>query len=309
MNRMQQRENAKCKMQNCQRLFACCILHFALAALTSCSDLPLLQPQPTATPTVLEQATTLYEQGNQLFDQGEYQAAIGAYDQALALDATNARAFNNRALAYQALGQIGEARADFVRAVQADPTYLRAYKNHVALLEQTGEDPATLAAIEGRLAELEPAAAAQHRYRQGVALHETGDLAGARQAYDAALAADSQHVDALYERALLSLAEGRPADAVTDLDRALQLSPRAANAFYARALAHLAAGSPPAALADLDRALELRPAYPEALLARADLALAADDQERARRDLDSLGGMPLDEQLEAAAAALRRRLE
>lgn len=284
------------------------MVYGAFAALTGCTDLPLLQPPPTPTPTAQETAAALYEQGNVLFDGGEYGAAIAAYDQALALDDSNARAFNNRALAYEALGQIDQARADFAAAVAADPSYLRAYKNHAALLERTGADPAGLAAIYARLAELEPAAAADHRYREGVALHGMRDFAGARRAYDAALAADPQHVDALYERALLSLAEGRPADAAADLDRAVRLSPRAANAYYARAIARNASGDRPGARGDLDQALRLRPTYAEALLARADLALASSDQAQARADLAALERLTLDDQLQAAAAALRRRL-
>jgi tetratricopeptide (TPR) repeat protein len=270
--------------------------------------LPLLTPQPTATPTLAEQAAARYEEGNLLLDQGEHQQAIAAYDQALALDPQHARALNNRALAYQALGQFDQALAGFEAAERADPTYLRAYKNHAALIERAGDDARALAQIYGRLAELEPAAAASHRYQQGVALHGLRDYAAARRAYDQALATDPQHVDALYERALLSLAERRHAEAVADLDRAIRLSPRAANAYYARAVARAAGGDSGAALADLDQALRLRPTYAEALLARADLALAASDEQRARADLDALDRLPLDDQLQAAAAALRRRL-
>jgi tetratricopeptide (TPR) repeat protein len=276
--------------------------------LTSCSDLPLLTPAPTPTLTVQEQAAAFYEQGNILFDQGEYDQAIAAYDRALALDPTHARAYNNRALAHQARERYDQALADFEAATRADPTYARAYKNRIALLERTGGNQRQVAADYGRLAELEPAATADHRYRQGVALHGLRDLAAARRAYDLALAADPQHVDALYERALLSLAERRHADAVADLSRAMRLSPRAANAYYARALARAATGDRPGALGDLTQALTLRPDYAEALLARADLALAAGNTALARADLGRLELLQLDDPLAAAAAALRRRL-
>jgi tetratricopeptide (TPR) repeat protein len=281
---------------------------WTILLLAGCADLPILQPAPTPTPTVQEQAADLYEQGNLLFDQGEYDQAIVAYDQALALDPTNAHALNNRALAHQARERFPEALADFQAAVTADPTYARAYKNRAALLERTGADPRQLAADYGRLAELEPQAAADHRYRQGVALHGQRDYAAARQAYDAALAADPQHVDALYERALLSIAEQNPADAVADLDRAIRLSPRAANAYYARAVARATSGDPRRARDDLDEALRLRPGYPEALLARADLALAAGDTAQTAADLDRLDALQIDDQLQAASAALRARL-
>jgi len=274
---------------------------------------PLLAPYNAAIATaeaggdVKAQALAYYERGNAQLDQRDNAAAVADYTKALDLDPTNARAFNNRALAYAALGQPDQALADYAAAIRIDPTYTRAYQNRLHLLEQRG-DLKGMAADYERLAALEPKNAADYRYRQGSALHGLRDFAGARKAYDAALATDPQHVDALYERALLSFAEGQPAAAIADLDRALRLSPRAANAYYARGQAREALGDHAAAIGDFTQALNLRADYPDALLARAAAYHATGSDDQARSDLDALSQMPLDDTLKAATDALREQI-
>jgi tetratricopeptide (TPR) repeat protein len=262
------------------------------------------------------QAAALYERGNLRFDQGELEEAIADYSAAVALDPAHSRAFHNRAFARATLGDAAAALADYDEAIRLDPAYVRAHQNRLRLLEQQAAgaaDPAPLlaqiAAGTRRRAALEPAAAALYRYQEGAALVRLRDAAGARAAFDAALLADPQQVDALYERGLLSFAEGRLDAALADFDAALALSPRAANAHYARGLARQAAGDLERAIADFSRAIALRPAgYPEALLARAVAYVAAGQGPQARADLERLEGLQLDETLTRAADALRAQL-
>jgi tetratricopeptide (TPR) repeat protein len=280
-------------------------------------------PPPTATPPFAREsaavataeasgdakarAGALYERGNAKFDAGKLEDAIADYNQALKLDPRNARAFNNRALAQSALGKTDAALADYGQAIKLDPGYVRAYKNRLPLLEQKG-DLRTIAADYNQLAALDADNADEYRYRQGAALRGLGDTAGARKAFDAALARNPEHVDALYERALLNFAERKLPAAIADLDKAIGQSPRAANAHYVRGLAWSAQGDPARALADFDVALKLKPKYPEAQLARASALHAANDDARARAALDGLDQQALDDGLKAAADALRRQL-
>jgi tetratricopeptide (TPR) repeat protein len=305
-------------------LRAWCVVIAALAC-SGCSSPLARDPGPPPTPTPLlaaynaaiataeaggdikAQAAAYYERGNVQLDQGDNAAAIADYTKALTLDSTNARAFNNRALAYVALGQADQALADYAEAIKVDPSYVRAYQNRLRLLEQRG-DLKGMAADYDRLAQLDSKNAADHRYRQGSALHGLRDFAGARMAYDAALAADGQHVDVLYERALLSFAEGQPAGAIADLDHALRLSPRAANAYYARGQAREALGDHAAAINDFTQALGLRKDYPDALLARAAAYHASGRADLARADLAALDRMQLDDTLTAAAQALQEQM-
>jgi tetratricopeptide (TPR) repeat protein len=303
---------------------AWCVITLSLVS-TGCSSLLAREPglPPTATPLLAPynatiatadagndlkaQAAAYYERGNVQLDQGENSAAVADYTKALALDPTNARTFNNRALAYAALSQPDQALADYTMAIRVDPSYIRAYQNRLLLLEQRG-DLKGMAADYERLAQIDPKNAADHRYRQGSALHGLHDFAGARTAYDAALGANPQHVDALYERALLDLAEDQPAAAIADLDRALRLSHRAANAYYARGQAHEMVGDHAAAISDFTQALNLRADYPEPLLARAAAYHASGQMDLARADLVMLDRVQLDDTMMRVLEVLREQI-
>ena len=308
-----------------KRIAACVALAVLLAA---CSE-PLVEPRPPRTPTAVidrynaivataeagddlsARARAYYDRGNIWFDQQNYTEAIADYDRALALDPSLSRAFHNRGLAYALLKEYDTALRDYALAIHLDPAYRRAYENRVRLLEQLVVERTDetllqqLADDYGKLAELIPEAEAMYRYRQGVILARLGDRLAAREAFDAALRARPQHVDALYERALLHYADGDLNAALADLDAALRLSPRAANAYYVRGLIRHAQGDIRSAIADFGQALVLQPEYPEALIARAAAYAAQGNTAAARADLQRLDGLTLDPTLQQAREALQ----
>lgn len=299
--------------------------------LAACSE-PLVEPRAPRTPTavidrynaivataeagedLLARARAYYDRGNIWFDQQNYTEAIADYDRALALDPSMSRAFHNRGLAYAMLKEYDAALRDYALAIHLDPDYRRAYENRVRLLEElTASTPdetllQQLADDYGNLARLIPAAEAPYRYRQGLILARLGDRTAAREAFDAAIRARPQHVDALYERALLHYADGDLNAALADLDAALRLSPRAANAYYVRGLIHRAQGDARSAIADFGQALLLQPAYPEALIARAATYAEQGNITAARADLQRLDDLQLDPPLRQAREALRLRI-
>ncbi len=298
---------------------------------TACSE-PLVEPRAPRTPTavidrynavvataeagddLLARARAYYDRGNIWFEQQNYTEAIADYDRALALDPSMSRAFHNRGLAYALLKEYDAALRDYTQAIRLDPAYRRAYENRVRLLEQlTANTPdetrlQQLADDYGSLAQLIPEAEAPYRYRQGVILARLNDRTAAREAFDAAIRARPQHVDALYERALLHYAGGDLNAALADLDVALRLSPRAANAYYVRGLIRHAQGDTRSAIADFGQALLLEPAYPEALIARAAAYVEQGNVTAAQADLKRLDDLQLDPTLQQARAALHARL-
>ncbi|MCS6938129.1 MAG: tetratricopeptide repeat protein, partial [Roseiflexus sp.] len=296
----------------------CCVAFTMLAIFPAACSEPLVEPRAPRTPTavidrynaivataeagedLLARARAYYDRGNIWFDQQNYTEAIADYDRALALDPSMSRAFHNRGLAYAMLKEYDAALRDYALAIHLDPDYRRAYENRVRLLEElTVSKPdetllQQLADDYGSLARLIPAAEAPYRYRQGLILVRLGDRTAAREAFDAAIRARPQHVDALYERALLHYASGDLDAALSDLDAALRLSPRAANAYYVRGLIRRAQGDARSAIADFGQALLLQPAYPEALIARAATYAEQGNMTAARADLQRLDDLQLD---------------
>jgi len=98
----------------------------------------------------------------------------------------------------------------------------------------------------------------------GRLLWRRGDAEGAREALDAAIGADPEHLDARRWRAELNLAEARPADAIRDYEAAVACAPSRADLAYN--LANTLAGEGRFAEAEgwYRRALDLAPAFPDA---------------------------------------------
>ena len=69
------------------------------------------------------------ETGKILLSEGQPAAALEEFGRALALDPLDARNFNNRGVALDALGQTEAARQDFERALRIDPGLTEARQN------------------------------------------------------------------------------------------------------------------------------------------------------------------------------------
>ncbi|KAI5449781.1 Small glutamine-rich tetratricopeptide repeat-containing protein 2 [Naganishia albida] len=72
-------------------------------------------------------AESLKAEGNALISQKQYSTAIEKYSEAIALDPSNAVYYSNRAAAWSAMGEHGEAVKDAERAVERDAGFVRGY--------------------------------------------------------------------------------------------------------------------------------------------------------------------------------------
>ncbi len=70
-------------------------------------------------------AITLYIEGNRCLKEGAYSQAVEKYSQAIRWYPQNARAFYNRAIAYEKLGKKEKAEADYQRALQDEDARTR----------------------------------------------------------------------------------------------------------------------------------------------------------------------------------------
>ena len=190
------------------------------------------------------------ERGNAAYGNREYDAALAAYDDAIALSHdgdANARA--NKAAVLIALSRWRDATAECVRALAIDGAYERAVRRLEGCVVKTGsfDDAiasatalgASSAALAGRLTRLRDAR------DRGNELFKAGDKAGAEAAYGAVIE-----------------------------DGACASTPGAAIVFCNRAACRAGLGNNEGALADADAALARDETYQKARLRRA-TALAA----------------------------------
>lgn len=80
-----------------------------------------------------------YRWGNLRKQFGHAIAAIEKYSLAIAGDPRYVEAFNNRGSAYQMMGKLGEARADYLQAIELNPKLEEAYLNLGRLLDTQEE--------------------------------------------------------------------------------------------------------------------------------------------------------------------------
>lgn len=74
-----------------------------------------------------ETADEAKQAANQLFKDKHYEKAADVYSIAIELDDSNCVLYGNRAFAYIKLEQYGAAIADASRALELEPTYIKAY--------------------------------------------------------------------------------------------------------------------------------------------------------------------------------------
>jgi predicted O-linked N-acetylglucosamine transferase (SPINDLY family) len=156
-------------------------------------------------------------------DLGRLDAALAAFDQAIALDRSYAPAHFNRGVALQLQGRLDEAVAAYGAAMNLRPDYAEAATNAAIVLQELGRLDDAVRGFE-LVAGLKPDASEPYN-NLGIAL----------------------------------LARGQPAEAVTAFQRALALKPDYSQAFYNMGNAWRELGKPEGAIAAYGQALRLRP--------------------------------------------------
>jgi tetratricopeptide (TPR) repeat protein len=218
-----------------------------------------------------------YMQGH-LLVADELDAALAAFDRALALDGEYAPAHYFRARVLHRLGRPAEAADAYRRATSLNERLSQAWLGLGQLELQRGEVAAARVPLERALA-LEPRdPATHHALAQVAAALGEADAAATHAAGAARLGDRSTPIDdprrrtavepighaALNRRGLDLLAAGRPEEAVTWFRRAIAADPGRAPARYNLGRAEQARGRPAAAIEAARAALRIDPAYVEA---------------------------------------------
>jgi tetratricopeptide (TPR) repeat protein len=231
-------------------------------------------------------------------DLREWNLALADFDRCLALGTTDfiAETYNSRGCAHYGNGDAERALADWDRSTELDPRLWKPYHNRGLLYAAQGDDGAALAEIERGLSHGPYALLFADR---GAVRTRAGDLRGAVDDYQRALALTPDDAGLLCESARLLLDLDEPQASMRALDRAAQLVPSSVDICCNRGVAYARLGEPERALEEFTRGLKLSPSDLECLQNRGaahhELGHAAEafaDLDAARRlapdDLDVL---------------------
>ena len=219
--------------------------------------------------------------GTVALQQGDHQEAVRLITRALEVNAGDASAFNNRAVAFRELGQLDAALADCDRAIALEPRHADAHINRGVALKLMGRPHEAVASYQCAiglapgnadahnncsvvLCELgEPQAALAHAdaalqgrpqfaeawFNRGHALQLLGELEAARFCYEQAARLKPAYAQAFVNLGVVAHDLGRVAEAEAALRHAIALQPRNADALWNLSLVlllqgHLAEGWP-----------------------------------------------------------------
>jgi superkiller protein 3 len=160
--------------------------------------------------------------GNSLRDAGDIDGALHEYGIALSFS-EDPQVYYNRALAYEAGGDVGAATADYQKAISLDPHYALAYINLGRVLYLEGKKPEARLQFEKAM-ESAPSLAMPY-YDLGVLEGETKNWEKAASFYRQALDRDPLLTDARANLAIALLQLGKTDEAIIELNRTLADDP------------------------------------------------------------------------------------
>jgi serine/threonine-protein kinase len=159
--------------------------------------------------------------GNIQFQRKAYDAALAAFDDAIAMSPEFADAHVSRGDVFLAEGKVDEAIAAYGNAVHIDPNNALALSNLGLALSNKGWSDRAVPLLT-RAAELN-GRWAENQYRLGRALDNTGNLDAAAAAYHKAVDLEPNHAGAHYQLGLLLLHQARYAEALPEIERGHRL--------------------------------------------------------------------------------------
>jgi tetratricopeptide (TPR) repeat protein len=160
--------------------------------------------------------------GDAAFNKGDYSAAVTGYTESLQTNPSDIDLLYGRGRAYQELGKLQEAQADFEEALNLDAKNFQVLLSLATIqLEQKSYASALLYATK---AEEIPGAPARASFLKGRALHQLGMPEDALKAYGNAIQVDKDFGQAYLNRGLLKIGLDRTKQACEDFKLAAALN-------------------------------------------------------------------------------------
>lgn len=170
---------------------------------------------------------------NALVSKGDREAALGYLDEALILDEAYVDALKNRGLIRAELKQFSQALDDFARVLQLQPDYWRAHIYKANVLIAMGELDSALKSYERVLANHPDSAALSNNL--GAILCSLRHFDQALPHIDYALAINPRYAEAYNNRAVVMIGLGRHGDALDAYQHALAIKPDYSDALHGKA--------------------------------------------------------------------------
>ena len=197
---------------------------------------------------------------------------------------STARAFYNRGLQRDSLGDRTGAIADFTRAIELEPNYAPSYVNRGCSRNAAGDRRGARADYDQAI-KLAPNLAEAYANR-GMLRKSDGDLTGALSDLSRAIKINPRNAPFHSNQGQLHRAMGRLTEAIADFDRALELDPKFAPTYVNRGLAHQATGDLKRATRDFTQAIKIDPSLAIAYNARGNARRRSGDLVAAMADLE-----------------------
>ena len=194
--------------------------------------------------------------------------AIWADEVALWQDVTEkspnlARPWSNLGMALQIAGNSEAALQAFQKAIALDPNHMEAHNNSGFILRELGR-PKEAMKFFRRALEINPAYADAH-YNLGLAFFDLKDMAQARKAFEQTLQVNPLYSKAHNNLGVILMQEGDPEAAVDAYQRAIKTDPRFAQAYNNLGIIAYQQGNPDQAASFFKKALAANPAYADAV--------------------------------------------
>jgi tetratricopeptide (TPR) repeat protein len=202
-----------------------------------------------------------YQTGKSIAAVADYNAAIDLYARQGANAAALAEAYFNRGNAQYQRRDYQAAETDYTAALALLPELIDALIYRGVARYQLGDSAGS--AADYTRAMTHPAATNSQcvaiHYNRGLLLRQGGDLAGAIEAYNAALEFQPNDADCLMNRGNARAEQGELQAAINDYCAALRLNPWIEDGFNICGMARMAAGDLPGAVEDFNRAIARDP--------------------------------------------------
>ncbi len=199
------------------------------------------------------------KRGVELFNQGNYTEALKAFDQAIAETSGSSEDYRQRARCRQRLNDLRGALTDFSRAIELDPSNVRALTARSALRRQL-KDLAGAVGDINRAIEIDPKNAGAYNNR-GLLRWDAKDYQGALADYDHSVALDPRQSPVFNNRGLVKEKHNDLQGALADYTKAIENNPKNADAYSNRAFCRKTMGDAQAALQDYQSALKIDPGH------------------------------------------------